>query len=74
MARNSEPKSVIYLPRSKDDPIAVTAEESSKSLPPHDFIALEDEIVTQLAHSISGMPMNGSRKRTPCRQDYGSPA
>jgi FKBP-type peptidyl-prolyl cis-trans isomerase 2 len=61
VARNTEPKSSIFLPRSKDDPIAVTAEESSKSQPPHGFIAFEDEIVTQLAHSITGMPMDGSR-------------
>ena len=61
VAKNSEPKSSIFLPRSKDDPVAVTAEESSKIRQPHDFIAFEDEIIAQLAHSIAGMPMNGSK-------------
>jgi hypothetical protein len=42
VAKDSEPKSSIYLPRTIDDPIAVTAGESSKSGPPHDFIALEN--------------------------------
>jgi FKBP-type peptidyl-prolyl cis-trans isomerase 2 len=60
VARNTEPKSAIFLPRSIDDPVAVTAGESSKNQRPHDFIAFEDEIITQLAHSIAGMPQNGS--------------
>ncbi|MGO9018928.1 MAG: hypothetical protein ACLQVJ_11315 [Syntrophobacteraceae bacterium] len=61
VAQNTEPKSAIFLARNIDDPIAVTAEKSSKSQPLHDFIAMEDEIVIQLAHSITGMPLNGSR-------------
>ncbi|MFZ0930722.1 MAG: hypothetical protein WAN11_19090 [Syntrophobacteraceae bacterium] len=61
VAGNNEPKSEIFIPRSKDDPIAITAEESSKSEPPHDFTMFENEIIAKLAHSITGMPMNGSK-------------
>jgi hypothetical protein len=61
VAKSSDPKSSIFLPRTVDDPIAVTAEESSNLQQPRDFIAFEDEIVLQLAHSITGMPMNGSK-------------
>ncbi|MGC9966102.1 MAG: hypothetical protein ABSE08_11915 [Syntrophobacteraceae bacterium] len=60
VARNTEPKSAIFLPRNIDDPVAVTADESSKNRQPHDFIAFEDEIITQLARSITGMPVNGA--------------
>ena len=60
VAGNTEPKSAIFLPRNIDDPVAVTAGESSKDQHTHDFIAFEDEIITQLAHSIAGMPLNGS--------------
>ncbi len=61
VAKSAAPKSAIFLPRSIDDPVAVTAEESSKLQQPKDFIAFEDEIITQIAHSITVMPMNGSK-------------
>ncbi len=62
VAGNNEPKSAIYLPRNIDDPVAVTAEENPKGEPPHDFTALEDEIITLLSHSITGKPLNWSGK------------
>jgi FKBP-type peptidyl-prolyl cis-trans isomerase 2 len=60
VAGNTEPKSAIFLPRNIDDPVPVTAVESSKDLQPHNFIAFEDEIITQLSYSVTGMEMNGS--------------
>ncbi len=62
VALNTDPKSPIFLPRSKDDPVAVIAAESSEERQLHDFITFEDEIITQIAHSIAGMPHNGSRR------------
>ena len=61
VAKNAEPKSSIFLPRSKDDPIAVTAVDGSKDLKPRDFISFENEILTQLSRSVTGMKMNESR-------------
>ncbi len=61
MAKDDEPKSVVFLPRSKDDPVAVTAVDGSKDLQPRDFISFENEIITQLSHSVTGMKMNESR-------------
>ncbi len=60
VAKNAEPKSAIFLPRSIDDPLAVTAVDNSKDLQPNDLIAFEDEIATQLSRSVTGMKMNGS--------------
>ena len=61
VAKNAEPKSSIFLPRSKDDPIAVTAVDGSKDLKPNDFISLENEILAQLSRSVTGMKMNETR-------------
>ncbi len=61
VAKDAEPKSSIFMPRSKDDPIAVTAVDASKDLQPRDFISFENEILTQLSRSVTGMKMNESR-------------
>jgi FKBP-type peptidyl-prolyl cis-trans isomerase 2 len=60
VGHDSEPKSVVFLPRNIDDPVPITAVESSKDLQPHDLIAFEDEIVAQLSKSVTGMKLNGS--------------
>jgi FKBP-type peptidyl-prolyl cis-trans isomerase 2 len=56
---SSLPKSVVFMPRSKDDPLEVTAGQGTRSsaFP----VQFEDEIVARIAGSLPGMPLGEQR-------------
>ncbi|MHC1729274.1 MAG: hypothetical protein AB9866_25295 [Syntrophobacteraceae bacterium] len=55
------PKSSIFIPRTTDDPVTLTAGEAAATLQGGKYMALEDAIILQLAKTVPGMRLGESR-------------